>query len=165
MDRGGGARVRLPLFSALGLSAYLYEPLFDPNAIAFFVPFAVSVLLLALGSDYNVFLAGHVWDEARQRPLREAVELTSTRAARPIAAAGVILAASFAMLALVPLTTFRAVAFAMSVGLLLDAFLIRQLLVPALIVLVGRRSGWPGRQLGQQPGKQNGPVQVDESDG
>lgn len=147
----------LALFAALGLGAYLYEPLFDPNAIAFFVPFAVSILLLALGSDYNVFLAGHVWDEARQRPLREAVEVASARAARPIATAGLILAASFALLALVPLTTFRMIALTMSLGLLLDAFLVRQLLVPALIVLVGRLSGWPGRRLGRQPGKRDEP--------
>ncbi|CAA9424569.1 MAG: hypothetical protein AVDCRST_MAG37-165 [uncultured Rubrobacteraceae bacterium] len=140
----------LALFAALGLSAYLYEPLFGPNAVSFFVPFAVSILLLALGSDYNVFLAGRVWDEAQRRPLREAVEVASTRAARPIATAGLILAGSFGLLALVPLTTFRAVALTMGLGLLLDAFLVRQLLVPALIVLVGRISGWPGRWLGKR---------------
>ena len=155
----------LALFATLGLSAYLYEPLFDPNAIAFFVPFAVSILLLALGSDYNVFLAGHVWDEARQRPLQEAVEVASARAARPIATAGLILAASFALLALVPLTTFRMIALTMSLGLLLDAFLVRQLLVPALIVLVGRLSGWPGRRLGRQPGKRDEPRHADKGYG
>lgn len=139
----------LALFATLGLSAYLYEQLFDPGAVIFFVPFAVSVLLLALGSDYNVFLSGRVWDEASGRPLPEAVEVAGTRAARPIATAGLILAASFALLALVPLATFRAVALTMALGLLLDAFLVRQLLIPALIVLVGRRSGWPGRYLGR----------------
>ncbi len=49
-----------------------------------------------------------------------------------------------------PLTTFRAVALTMGLGLLLDAFLVRQLLVPALIVLVVRISGWPGRWLGKR---------------
>ncbi len=129
------------------------------------MPFAASVLLLALGSDYNVFLAGHVWDEAERRPLREAVEVADARAARPIATAGIILAASFALLALVPLTTFRAIALTMALGLLLDTFLVRQLLVPALIVLVGRRSGWPGRELGQQPWEQNRQVRADENNG
>ena len=151
----------LALLGALGLSAYLYEPLFDPNAFPFFVPFAVSILLLALGSDYNIFLAGSVWDEARERPLREAVAVASARAARPIAAAGLILAASFALLALVPLTTFRAIALTMALGLLLDAFLVRQILVPALVVLVGPRGGWPGRGLG----KQDEPQGADEGDG
>ena len=81
------------------------------------------------------------------------MEVAATRAARPIATAGVILAGSFGLLALVPLTTFRAIALAMVIGLLLDAFLVRQLLVPALIVLVGPRSGWPGRRLSQAPGR------------
>ena len=67
----------LALLAALGISAYLYELLFDPSAIAFFVPFAVSVLLLALGSDYNVFITGRIWDEARRHPLPRAVETSS----------------------------------------------------------------------------------------
>lgn len=143
----------LALLAALGLSATASDVLLEPIAVAFFVPFAVSVLLLGLGSDYNVFLVGRIWDEGERRPLRDAVEVAATRAARPIATAGVILAGSFGLLALVPLTTFRAIALAMVIGLLLDAFLVRQLLVPALIVLVGPRSGWPGRRLSQAPAR------------
>lgn len=73
--------------------------------------------------------------------------------------------ASFWLLALIPLTAFRAVTLAMRLGLLLDAFLVRQLLVPALVVLLGRGSGWPGRRLGQQPGESNEPRRADESHG
>ncbi|MGH3996984.1 MAG: MMPL family transporter, partial [Pseudonocardiaceae bacterium] len=138
----------LALLAALGLSAVIAGSLLDPVAVAFFVPFAVSILLLGLGSDYNVFLAGRIWDEVGQRPLREAVRSASTRAARSIATAGVVLAGSFALLALVPLSTFRAIAIAMVIGLLLDAFLVRQFLVPALLVLVGTRGWRPGRRHG-----------------
>ena len=155
----------LALLAALGLSAYAFGPLFDPGAVSFFVPFAVSILLLALGSDYNVFLVGRIWDEARQRPLREAVAVADARAARSISTAGLILAASFALLALVPLTIFHAVALTMGIGLLLDTFIVRRLLVPALVVLVGRRSGWPGGRLGRQPGEHNVPRREDESRG
>ncbi len=94
-----------------------------------------------------MFLVGRVWQEGRRRPLREAVRVASVRAAGPITTAGFILAGSFALLALVPLTTFRAIAFAMAAGLLIDVILIRTLLVPALIALVGPVSGWPGRTL------------------
>lgn len=140
----------LALLAALGISAIVSEPLLDPAAVAFFVPFAVSILLLGLGSDYNVFLAGRIWDEVDRRPLREAVRTASTRAARSIATAGVVLAGSFALLALVPLSTFRAIAIVMVIGLVLDAFLVRQLLVPALLVLLGT-GGWrPGRRHGVQ---------------
>ncbi|MGH3478451.1 MAG: MMPL family transporter [Nocardioidaceae bacterium] len=138
----------LALLAALGLSAIVSEPLLDTAAVAFFVPFAVSILLLGLGSDYNVFLAGRIWDEVDRRSLREAVRTASTRAARSIATAGIVLAGSFALLALVPLTTFHEIAIVMVIGLVLDAFLVRQLLVPALLVLLGS-GGWrPGRRHG-----------------
>lgn len=75
----------LGLLAALGLSAIVSEPLLDVSAVAFFVPFAVSILLLGLGSDYNVFLAGRIWDEVDRRPLREAVRAAASGAgaARP----------------------------------------------------------------------------------
>jgi RND superfamily putative drug exporter len=78
-----------------------------------------------------------------------AVAVAGARAAAPITIAGLVLAASFALLALVPLRRFRELAFAMCVGLLRDAFLIRTVLVPALMVLIGEGNGWPGRRLRQ----------------
>jgi RND superfamily putative drug exporter len=104
---------------------------------------------VALGSDYNVFLAGRIWQEARRRPLREAVAVAGARAAAPITVAGIVLALSFALLALVPLRPFRELAFAMGVGLLIDAFIARTLLVPALITLVGPVSAWPRGRIGR----------------
>ncbi len=142
----------LGLLASLGLATYLFQDLLDYGELAYFVPFATAVLLVSLGSDYNVFLTGRIWAEARRRPLREAVAVAGARAATPITIAGLVLAASFALLALVPLRPFRELAFTMGVGLLLDAFLIRTLLVPALIVLVGERSGWPGRRLRRRSG-------------
>jgi RND superfamily putative drug exporter len=62
-----------------------------------------------------------------------------------------VLAASFALLAIVPLRPFREIAFGMAVGLLIDAFLVRTLLVPALLSLVGPRSAWPGHALSDPP--------------
>ncbi len=137
----------LALTASLGLTAYLFQDVLGYGQLTYYVPFAAAVLLVALGSDYNVFLAGRVWAEARVRPLREAVEVGGARAAGAITAAGLVLAASFALLALVPLRPFRELAFAMSAGLLIDAFVVRTLLVPALIVLVGSPSGWPGALL------------------
>jgi RND superfamily putative drug exporter len=137
----------LGVAAAFGLTGWLAGVLFDASAVSFLVPFAVAVLLIALGSDYNVFLVSEIWKEARRRPLREAVRVGSRRASGPINVAGFILAASFALLALVPLAAFRAIAFTMAAGLAIDVVLVRTLLVPALISLVGPRSGWPGRRL------------------
>ena len=137
----------LALAAALGLTKYVFDDLLGYGELTYYVPFAAAVLLGALGSDYNVFLTGRIWQEARRRPLRDAVAVGGARAATPIAVAGLVLALSFAALAIVPLRSFRELAFAMAVGLLLDAFLVRTLLVPAVISIVGERSGWPGRRL------------------
>ena len=137
----------LAVLASLGITTYFFQDILGQVDVTYYVPFAAAVLLLALGSDYNVFLVGRVWQEARDRPLREALEVAGARSAKPIAVAGVVLALSFAALALVPVRPFRELAFTMAVGLLLDAFLVRTLLVPALIRLVGERSGWPGRAL------------------
>jgi RND superfamily putative drug exporter len=135
----------LALAASLGLAVYVLQDLLGYDELTFYVPFTASVLLVALGSDYNVFLAGRIWQEARHRPLREAVAVAGARAATPITVAGIVLALSFALLALVPLRPFRELAFVISLGLLIDAFLVRTLLVPALITLVGPVSGWPRR--------------------
>jgi putative drug exporter of the RND superfamily len=137
----------LAVAAALGLTVWVLQELAGFEELTYFVPFAAAVLLVSLGSDYNVFLAGRIWEEARRLPLRRAVAVAGARAATPITIAGLVLAASFALLALVPLRPFRELAFAMAVGLLIDAFLVRTVLVPALMVLIGERSGWPGRRL------------------
>ncbi len=137
----------LALLASLGLAAYVFEDVLGYGELTYYVPFAAAVLLVSLGSDYNVFLAGRIWAEARKRPLRSAVAVAGARAATPITIAGLVLAASFALLALVPLRPFRELAFTMAVGLFIDAFLVRTLLVPALITLVGPHSGWPGHRL------------------
>jgi RND superfamily putative drug exporter len=141
----------LALAASLGLGVYVFQNLLGYGELTYYVPFVASVLLVALGSDYNVFLTGRIWQEARERPLREAVAVGGARAASAITVAGIVLALSFAALALVPVRPFRELAFLMSVGLLIDAFLVRTLLVPSLIALVGPISAWPGRLRARAP--------------
>ena len=133
--------------AATGLAVGLFELLLEGKEIAYYVPVAAGVLLVALGSDYNILLVGRVWDEAQRRPLREATVVAGAGAARAISAAGIVLAFSFAALALVPLLAFRQLAFVMASGLLIDAFRVRTVLVPAVIAVIGYRSEWPGRRL------------------
>jgi RND superfamily putative drug exporter len=141
-----GASV-LALAATLGLTAYVFQGLLGYAGIAYYVPFATAVLLVALGSDYNVFVVGRIWQEARTRPLRDAVATAAPRAARAITVAGLVMAGSFALLGLVPLRAFSELAFAMAVGVLLDSFVVRSFLVPALVSLVGTAGSWPGRRL------------------
>ncbi|MEV4703161.1 MMPL family transporter [Actinoplanes sp. NPDC049316] len=135
----------LALGSTLGITTWLFDTVLGHDGLTFYVPFAAAVLLVALGSDYTIFTVGHVWQEARRRPLREALVVVVPPSSRTVTTAAVTLAASFALLAVVPLRPFREIAFAMSLGVLLDAVLVRSLLVPALLALLGRASGWPNR--------------------
>ena len=136
----------LALAASIGLTTLVFQGLLGHDDLTYHVPFAVAVLLLSLGSDYNVFVVGRIWQQAERMPLREAIATTAPRASRAITVAGLALAASFAALALIDLRQFREFAFAMVVGILLDAFVVRSLLIPALISLFGERSWWPWRR-------------------
>ena len=139
----------LALLASIGLTVLLFQRVLHHSDLTYYVPVAAAVLLVSLGSDYNIFVAGRIWEEARNRPLREAIALGSRRATKAVTIAGLTLAASFATLAIVPLTPFRELAFALRAGVLIDSFLVRSMLVPALISLFGRTSTWPGRAFGR----------------
>lgn len=149
----------LTVAAALGLTVLLFQIGFGVSGLTFYAPFAAAVLLLALGSDYNVFGIGRIWDEARRRPLRDAIRTVLPRTSRAISTAGVTLAGSFALLAIIPLTTFAELAFAMAVGLLIDTFVVRTVLTPSLLTLVGTKSGWPGRRLRESAAQAAGPAE------
>ena len=137
----------LALTASLGLTVLLFQRVAGNEGLTFYVPFAAAVLLVSLGSDYNIFGVGRVWSEAARLPLREAVMKAMPESSRAITAAGLTLAVSFGMLVLIPLTPFRELAFAMAIGILIDAFLVRSVLMPSLLILVGPASGWPGPHL------------------
>ncbi len=140
----------LALAASLGLLVSLFQGVLGHDGVTFYVPFAAAALLLSLGSDYTVFGVGHVWSVARRKPLREAIIEAVPQTSKAITAAGVTLAASFGMLALVPLRPFAELAFVLGVGILLDAVVVRSVLIPTLLSLVGPVSGWPGHALSRR---------------
>jgi RND superfamily putative drug exporter len=133
----------LALAASLGALVLLFQDQFGYESVAFYVPFAASVLLLSLGSDYNIYGVGHIWTRAKHTSLRRAIVERVPETSDAITAAGITLAASFAVLALVPLRQFRELAFVMAVGILIDALVVRSVMVPALLTLLGRFSSWP----------------------
>jgi putative drug exporter of the RND superfamily len=137
----------LGLAATLGLTVYFARYVLGSDELTYYVPFAASVLLVSLGSDYNVFVAGRIWAEARQRRLREAIAVATPAAARAVRVAGIALAASFALLAIVPLRSFREFAFVIGAGILIDTFVVRPLLIPGLIAAFGELSWRPGRRI------------------
>ena len=133
----------LAFAGSFGLTALLLPEVLGTHDVVYYVPLVGAVMLVGLGSDYNVFIAGRIRDETHRRSFRDAVAAGTSSASRTITVAGVTLAATFALLALVPLLPFRELALLMSLGVLVDALLVRSVLIPALIVLSGRASWWP----------------------
>jgi RND superfamily putative drug exporter len=136
----------LSLAAALGLTMLLFDTLTPGAGLTFYVPFAAAVLLLAFGSDYNIFAVGTIWGRARTRPLPDAITETMPGVVTALLVAGLALAVSFGLLAAVPLVPFRQLAFAMFVGIMLDVLVVRSLLLPAALVVVGRWSTWPRKE-------------------
>ncbi len=135
----------LALLATLGVTVWVFQVRLGYDGLVYYVPFTFAVLLISLGADYNVFVVGRIWEEARRRELRDAIAVASSQASRAIGVAGIALATSFALLALIPLQQFREVALAMAAGIVIDAIVARSLLVPALVALFGRAGMWPGR--------------------
>lgn len=146
----------LSVAATLGLATWFFQDVLDHGQLVYYVPFASAVLLLALGSDYNIFLMGQIWREARAGGLAEGVRRAVPLGSRPIAVAGLVLASSFALLAVVPVDAMRQIAFVIGVGVVLDAFVVRTLLVPALVTLFGTAGYWPGSPPPSGPGDGEG---------
>lgn len=141
----------LSVGAALGLTVLLFQDHLGQPGLTFYAPFSTAVLLLALGADYTVFTVGAIWRRARRAPLRESILETLPGTARAVTAAGIILASTFAAVGLVPLTAFQQIAFTMAVGLLIDTLVVRPVLTPALLTLLGRAALWPGRSVPSRP--------------
>ncbi|GAA3388511.1 MMPL family transporter [Cryptosporangium minutisporangium] len=105
----------------------------------------IFVFLVALGVDYNILLATRIREETAAHGTTEGLRLALTRTGGVITSAGLILAGTFAVLMTQPLDTLFQFGFALAFGILLDTFLVRGLLVPAIVRLTGRSSWWPGR--------------------
>ncbi|HWH92692.1 MAG TPA: MMPL family transporter [Baekduia sp.] len=133
----------LAFAGSFGLTALLLPHTVGGTDVVYYVPLVAAVLLVGLGSDYNVFMVGRIRGEARRRRLREAIAVGAPAASQAITVAGITLASTFALLAIVPLRPFRELALLMTIGVLVDALLVRPLLIPTLIAVVGRFAWWP----------------------
>ncbi len=151
--------VVLSFFAALGLSAFVFNVIMDfPGADASF-PLFTFVFLVALGIDYNIFLMTRVREESQRIGTRPGILKGLTVTGGVITSAGIVLAATFAVLGVLPLVFLREVGFAVAAGVLLDTFIVRSLLVPALSYDIGPRIWWPGR-LARAPQPQPQPEPV-----
>ncbi len=129
--------------AALGVTTIIVQGILGEPGLQWYIPPLLFVLLVALGVDYSIFLMGRVREEATHRATRDAVAEAVRHTGRIITSAGVILAGTFAVLLFAPLRSLVQLGLAAAVGILLDTFVVRALLVPALAVLLGRWNWWP----------------------
>jgi putative drug exporter of the RND superfamily len=129
--------------SSLILTHVLNQPASDPSLAVF-----AFIFLVALGVDYNVFLLARIREERATRTTEGAVTTALERTGGVITSAGLVLAATFSVLAVLPVVWMVELAILVAFGVLLDPFLVRSLLVPALALDVGPRLWWPARPGG-----------------
>jgi len=135
--------VILSFAAALGVSVVVFRWGFGFAGTDQSVPLYSFLFLVALGVDYNIFLMSRVREEALRRPTAEAVHTALARTGGVITSAGLILAATFAVLGVLPLVVLAEVGFTVAFGILLDTFLVRSVLVPSLCWELGSRVWWP----------------------
>ncbi|MBP3962256.1 MMPL family transporter [Paenibacillus lignilyticus] len=137
------ATVLLSYYSALGLGWVVLHYLFGTDAIQGLIPLYSFVFIVALGEDYNIFMISSIWKKARHMPLRQAVKEGVSQTGSVITSAGLILAGTFAVLATLPIQVLVQFGTITAIGVLLDTFIVRPFLVPAITVLCGRFAFWP----------------------
>ncbi|MFC6883284.1 MMPL family transporter [Actinomadura yumaensis] len=137
------ATVALSFGAALGVSTLVFEYGFGWSGQDSQLPQLAFVFLVALGVDYNIFLMSRVREESRRHGTREGVIKGLVTTGGVITSAGVVLAATFAVLVALPVVSFAEQGFVIGLGVLIDTFIVRSLLVPALVHDIGDRVWWP----------------------
>lgn len=138
--------VVISFFAALGAGWLVIHYLLGHEAMASAIPLYSFVFIIALGNDYNIFMISDIWKN-RKRGLshRESIAGGVASTGAVITSAGLILAGTFGVLASLPIQLLVQFGIVTAIGVLLDTFIVRPLLVPALITVIGKWSYWPGK--------------------
>jgi putative drug exporter of the RND superfamily len=148
--------VILSFVAALGVGYFAFDVIFDFPGSDPSLPLFAFVFLVALGVDYNIFLVARAREETAKHGTREGILRALAVTGGVITSAGIVLAGTFSVLAVLPLVFLTEIGFVVAFGVLLDTFLVRSVLVPALVLMVGPRVWWPSslaraESLGRQP--------------
>jgi len=122
--------------------------------LVFFMPFLMFIFLLALGEDYNILVMTRIREEAHRLQLREAVAKAIGVTGTTVTSAGLVLAGTFIVLTIAGgsgNSQVRDIGLGLALGILMDTFLVRTLLVPSTVVLLGRWNWWPSKLHMDQP--------------
>lgn len=137
------ATLALSFVATVGLTTFIAVTLQGDSGIGNRVTAYILVFLTALGVDYTIFLMSRVRQELAHSGMREALRTSLVRTGGVVSSAGLILAATFSVLMTQPIRELYQFGLAMALGILLDTFVVRPLLVPAIVRLIGDRALWP----------------------
>ena len=134
----------LSYLAALGLTIVITEKLLGWEHISYRIPLYMFIFLVALGSDYNIFITTRIRSEAKLRGLRDGTVKALSATGGVLTSAGIILAGTFLILLSQPVKDLAEISIGVALGVLIDTFLVRTALVPGLTLWVGPKAGWPG---------------------
>jgi RND superfamily putative drug exporter len=138
------AAVALNFLAAIGVCGFFFQHIEGQDGFNYAIPLYTFIFLVALGADYTIFLMSRVREEARRHDLQIGVPYAVAHTGGVITSAGLILAGTFLVLTSLPLTLLYQLGVCVAVGILLDTFVVRGLLVPGMVLLLGRWNWWPG---------------------
>ncbi|GAA1027855.1 MMPL family transporter [Virgisporangium ochraceum] len=137
--------VLLNFAATLGATVYVFQGIQGEPGVTFQLPIILYLFVVAIGTDYNILMIARLREEAREgKEPREAAALGVEHGGPTVAAAGLILAGTFAVLMLAPISFLQQMGFAVAIGIVLSAFVMSYFFVPAFTALVGHAAWWPG---------------------
>ena len=142
------ATVLLSYVTTMHLAGFVFTEVLGQAGTNTYLSLIVFVLLVALGSDYNIFVTSRIREESATGDLRAGIRRASARTGMVVTSAGIILAGTFGSLMTAPLLILFQVGFAVAMGVLIDTLIVRSILVPALAAAFGEWSWWPSRRHG-----------------
>ncbi len=149
--------VILSFAAALGISLLIFDVIFGFAGVDPSFPLFAFIFLVALGIDYNIFLMARVREETARHGTRQGMLRGLAVTGGVITSAGIVLAGTFSVLALLPLVFLTEIGFVIAFGVLLDTFIVRSILVPALVLDIGPKIWWPSKlqheRAGAAPGR------------
>jgi hypothetical protein len=157
--------VFLSFTCTLGLTGLFFRLVFDVDKLSWMLPIFTFVFLVALGIDYSIFLFGRIKEEVAKHGVREGVHVAVARTGAIITSAGIILAGTFAGMMAGEMMLLKQLGFAVAVGVLIDTFVVRTILDPALAAFFGRWTWWPGGVPSAREPQPIRPVPVPETGG
>lgn len=137
--------VVLSFGSAMGLGWIILHYVMGADAIQGAIPLYSFVFLVALGEDYNIFMISSIWKKRKTMPLKQAIKEGVSETGGVITSAGLILAATFAVLGTLPIQVLVQFGIITAIGVLMDTFIVRPFLVPAITTLLGKAAFWPSK--------------------